>query len=163
MPLSPSEFPHLVQNRKNICMKKFWRIQYFGLYFEALCIIPHLRKLVLYNKKIKKHLSLFNFNIICVLLCSCFDIKMNYGYVAFFSMERHCILCNSDNALLALNLQCTVLNLKGIWSHCTDGIVRPIMSHYPRPIKGCVYHLSQVRNTFQYPLSKCVKTKERRF
>ena len=28
---------------------------------------------------------------------------------------------------------------------------------------GCVYHLSQVRNTFQYPLSKRVKTKERRF
>ena len=30
-------------------------------------------------------------------------------------------------------------------------------------IYGCVYHLSQVRNTFQYPLSKRVKTKERRF
>ena len=28
---------------------------------------------------------------------------------------------------------------------------------------GCVYHLSQVKNTFQYPLSKRVKTKERRF
>ena len=28
---------------------------------------------------------------------------------------------------------------------------------------GCVYHLSQVSNTFQYPLSKRVKTKERRF
>ena len=27
---------------------------------------------------------------------------------------------------------------------------------------GCVYHLSQVRNTFQYPLSKRVKTEERR-
>ena len=30
-------------------------------------------------------------------------------------------------------------------------------------VKGCVYHLSQVRNTFQYPLKKRVKTKERRF
>ena len=30
-------------------------------------------------------------------------------------------------------------------------------------VLGCVYHLSQVRNTFQYPLSKRVKTKERRF
>ena len=26
--LSPREFPHLVQNRKDICMQKLWRIQY---------------------------------------------------------------------------------------------------------------------------------------
>ena len=29
--LSPREFPHLVQNRKNICTRKVWRIQYFVL------------------------------------------------------------------------------------------------------------------------------------
>ena len=26
--LSPREFPHLVQNRENICSRKLWRIQY---------------------------------------------------------------------------------------------------------------------------------------
>ena len=29
MKLSPHEFPHLVQNRENICTQKLWHIQYF--------------------------------------------------------------------------------------------------------------------------------------
>ena len=41
--LSPREFPHLVQNRENICMRKLWHIQYlyFNMYEVCLWVVQY--------------------------------------------------------------------------------------------------------------------------
>ena len=40
--LSPREFPHLVQNRENICTWKLWRIQYKRGADMYGCLVPYL-------------------------------------------------------------------------------------------------------------------------
>ena len=61
---------------------------------------------------------------------------------------------------------CTHVIQKDLYKFVSNAIMAFVGNLSPTPATdfGCVYHLSQVGNTFQYPLSKRVKkTKERRF
>ena len=87
--------------------------------------------------------------------------------------------CHCAAALRSLNRRAEIMFRARVYAYKSVGDIKAFQNNFAfiistetcfwlkrvsdRTFLGCVYHLSQVRNTFQYPLSKRVKNKRKAF